>query len=229
MFMAALVISFGKSAKCAVWKRNPEFTRKVFKFSCFKLVAIALIGMYCGHLCQQAEEIIMHHKKTDDASFAIPEETPVFSARRNLKAKHHHKHHKKHANPGAFFAVLIAGFFGTHLYFLKSLEQHQRKEQEANTIVPSDVYYPEQIPQVMPVPRDQESFGMTIPFNYPLQSQFDPKWCNDLMNTKTIHQVGCLMSSTSMAINGCGITINGAASTPQTLNNWLKAHGGYDG
>jgi hypothetical protein len=32
-----------------------------------------------------------------------------------------------------------------------------------------------------------------------------------------------------MAINGCGITINGAASTPQTLNNWLKAHGGYDG
>ena len=52
MFMAVLVISFGKSAKCAVWKRNPEFTRKVFKFSCFKLVAIALIGMYCGHLCQ---------------------------------------------------------------------------------------------------------------------------------------------------------------------------------
>lgn len=32
-----------------------------------------------------------------------------------------------------------------------------------------------------------------------------------------------------MALAGTGKTINGAGATPQTLNNYLNAHGGYSG
>ena len=40
--------------------------------------------------------------------------------------------------------------------------------------------------------------------------------------------VGCLMSSVSMALNQKGITIGGAASNPGVLNAWLRANNGYD-
>jgi ribosomal protein L18 len=79
------------------------------------------------------------------------------------------------------------------------------------------------------IPTAPSALTMTIPFNYPRFSQGDPKWASDIMNTKTIQQVGCLMSSTAMAIAGVGYTINGAACNPGTLNTWLKGHGGYDG
>lgn len=52
------------------------------------------------------------------------------------------------------------------------------------------------------------------------------------MGTKTICQVGCLMSSTAMGIAGKGILIDipsNTTSDPQTLNIWLKANDGYDG
>lgn len=52
------------------------------------------------------------------------------------------------------------------------------------------------------------------------------------MDTKTICNVGCLMSSTSMGLAGKGIYIDASVNTtsnPQTLNIWLKANGGYDG
>jgi hypothetical protein len=52
------------------------------------------------------------------------------------------------------------------------------------------------------------------------------------MDTKTVCNVGCLMSSTAMAIRGSGIPIYvdpSTDSTPGTLNQWLKANGGYDG
>jgi hypothetical protein len=35
------------------------------------------------------------------------------------------------------------------------------------------------------------------------------------------------MSSTSMALAGAGIPINGKASNPEVLNAWLRANGGY--
>lgn len=41
-----------------------------------------------------------------------------------------------------------------------------------------------------------------IPFQYPLYKQCDSRWGNQLMQTETICSVGCLMSSTSMAIAG---------------------------
>lgn len=77
--------------------------------------------------------------------------------------------------------------------------------------------------------------SLRIPFAYPLFSQCDAAWGGDLMNTKTVCQVGCLMSSTSMGLSGSGIlipspdvaTIN--ASDPHTLNQWLRLNGGYDG
>mmetsp|Transcript_10832 Transcript_10832/g.12267 ORF Transcript_10832/g.12267 Transcript_10832/m.12267 type:complete len:204 (-) Transcript_10832:32-643(-) len=63
--------------------------------------------------------------------------------------------------------------------------------------------------------------------SYPLFKQCDSSWGSNTMGSKTICQVGCLMSSMSMALNGLGKTIDGAAANPQTLNAWLKTHGGY--
>ena len=74
----------------------------------------------------------------------------------------------------------------------------------------------------------------TIPYKYPLFSQCDSKWGADIMVTKTVCQVGCLMSSTSMALRGSNIPIppppsSGSVSAdPGTFNSWLKANGGYD-
>merc|ERR1739838_1157417 len=60
--------------------------------------------------------------------------------------------------------------------------------------------------------------------SYPLYSQCDSKWANDKMGTssKTICQIGCLMSSAAMALSGCGKSYN-----PGTLNKWLTSNGGY--
>ncbi len=49
------------------------------------------------------------------------------------------------------------------------------------------------------------------------------------MGTKTICDVGCLMSSTAMGLAGAGIPIQTSISSdPQTLNEWLKNNDGYD-
>ena len=59
---------------------------------------------------------------------------------------------------------------------------------------------------------------------YPTYKQCDSKWGNDQLGTSsnTICKAGCLMSSVSMALSGCGKSYN-----PDTLNTWLKGHGGY--
>lgn len=66
------------------------------------------------------------------------------------------------------------------------------------------------------------SSNYDIPFTYPFYKQCDNNWGNDIMVTKTICSVGCLMSSTSMAIYGTNILINNNQSNPQQLNNWCK-------
>ena len=51
------------------------------------------------------------------------------------------------------------------------------------------------------------------------------------MVTKTICDVGCLMSSTAMGLNGTGIPIYPSpyeASNPKTFNVWLQENDGYD-
>lgn len=68
-----------------------------------------------------------------------------------------------------------------------------------------------------------------VPTQYPLFSQCDPRWGNDTMNSTTICEVGCLMSSLSMVLNEKAILISGQAVTPQVLNAWLRDNGGYDG
>ncbi|EAL73331.1 hypothetical protein DDB_G0267756 [Dictyostelium discoideum AX4] len=68
-----------------------------------------------------------------------------------------------------------------------------------------------------------------IPFSYPLYKQCDSRWGNDLIITETICDVGCLMSSCSMAIGGKGITIDDGISNPGSLNTWLKSNSGYEG
>eukprot|EP01037_Dinobryon_pediforme_P023611 gene23611-25108_t len=76
--------------------------------------------------------------------------------------------------------------------------------------------------------------SFVIPFQYPLFKQCDPKWSDDIMDTKTICQVGCLMSSTAMGLFGADIPIwdgvnSDIPSTPKSLNEWLKNNDGYDG
>ncbi len=66
-----------------------------------------------------------------------------------------------------------------------------------------------------------------IPRNYTLFKQCDPAWGSDLMVSKTICAVGCLMSSCSMALRAFNVTLP-APSNPGTLNHWLQSHGGYD-
>jgi hypothetical protein len=63
----------------------------------------------------------------------------------------------------------------------------------------------------------------------PLYKQCDGRWANDVISTKTVCQVGCLMSSISMALAGKGQTIEGALANPGSFNRWLKANGGYQG
>jgi hypothetical protein len=59
---------------------------------------------------------------------------------------------------------------------------------------------------------------------YPLYKQCDSRWGSHQLGTssKTICQAGCLMSSAAMALSGTG-----HSETPDTLNTWLKSHGGY--
>lgn len=69
-----------------------------------------------------------------------------------------------------------------------------------------------------------------IPFHYPLFKQCNKSWGSDVMVTKTVCAVGCLMSSTSMALNGNGIEIDDSKpANPGTLNAWLRNNNGYDG
>lgn len=61
--------------------------------------------------------------------------------------------------------------------------------------------------------------------NYPMYKQCDPAWAHDQLGTSatnTICSAGCAMSSVAMGLSGVGSNYN-----PGTLNQWLKAHGGY--
>jgi hypothetical protein len=49
------------------------------------------------------------------------------------------------------------------------------------------------------------------------------------MSTKTICDVGCLITSTAMGLAGKDIPIQNATTTPKNFNQWLKEHEGYSG
>eukprot|EP01065_Artemidia_motanka_P035356 TRINITY_DN43280_c0_g1_i1.p1 TRINITY_DN43280_c0_g1~~TRINITY_DN43280_c0_g1_i1.p1 ORF type:complete len:382 (+),score=97.18 TRINITY_DN43280_c0_g1_i1:47-1147(+) len=69
-----------------------------------------------------------------------------------------------------------------------------------------------------------------VPKRYPLYKQSDYRWGSDVIEKQTVAEVGCLMSSTSMALAGHGIQIPGSppqTANPGTLNAWLRAHNGY--
>lgn len=51
-----------------------------------------------------------------------------------------------------------------------------------------------------------------------------------ILNTgATVCKVGCAMSSVAMCLAGRGISVDGHAANPGTLNAYLKKHGGYSG
>lgn len=68
-----------------------------------------------------------------------------------------------------------------------------------------------------------------IPFKYPFFRQCDPRWGNDMMDNLTLCDVGCLETSTSMALAFNNISIGGDPADPATFNAWLRSNGGYDG
>jgi hypothetical protein len=78
----------------------------------------------------------------------------------------------------------------------------------------------------------QISATKVIPHNYPYYSQCDSRWKNEVMQTKTICSVGCLLASTAMGLAGKGISIPSSSGTnstsdPHTLNVWLQKNNGY--
>ena len=64
---------------------------------------------------------------------------------------------------------------------------------------------------------------------FPYYSQCDSRWKGDRLGTSsaTICSAGCLMSSVAMMMAGNNVKINGAETTPKTLNTWLTSNGGY--
>ena len=64
---------------------------------------------------------------------------------------------------------------------------------------------------------------------FPYYSQCDSRWKNDRLGTSsdTLCSAGCLVSSVAMMLAGYNVKVNGADATPQTLNTWLTANGGY--
>jgi hypothetical protein len=66
-----------------------------------------------------------------------------------------------------------------------------------------------------------------VPFTYPTFKQCDGRWGADVIETTTVCKVGCLMSSTSMALAGHGIDVAGKGADPGSLNTWLRTHKGY--
>lgn len=61
--------------------------------------------------------------------------------------------------------------------------------------------------------------------NDPQWKQYDSKWGSNVMQTKTIKQVGCLMTSVSILLKMTGLTDSNF--NPAVMNSYLKSHGGY--
>ena len=59
----------------------------------------------------------------------------------------------------------------------------------------------------------------------PQWKQYDSKWGSNVMQTKTIKQVGCLMTSVSILLKMTGLTDSNF--NPAVMNSYLKSHGGY--
>lgn len=61
----------------------------------------------------------------------------------------------------------------------------------------------------------------------PQWKQYDLKWGNEVMGTKTMKQVGCLVTSVSILLKMTGLT--NTNFNPSVLNTHLKNNGGYSG
>lgn len=66
--------------------------------------------------------------------------------------------------------------------------------------------------------------ALALSRNYPMYKQCDSQWGYEQFGTSsnTICKSGSLMTSLAMALAGTGHSYN-----PKTLNQWLKANGGY--
>ena len=64
---------------------------------------------------------------------------------------------------------------------------------------------------------------------YPVYKQCNSSWGPTIMggDNDTICEVGCLMSSISMALAGTGIEVDNQTASPATVNRWLQQNSGY--
>ncbi|KAA0156399.1 hypothetical protein FNF29_01191 [Cafeteria roenbergensis] len=77
--------------------------------------------------------------------------------------------------------------------------------------------------------KEQDGGEFVVPYVMPLFKQCDSRWGSDKIDTDTICQVGCLMSSTTMALAGHHINVDGKSPNPGILNSWLRDNHGYIG
>ena len=99
IFLSMLILCTGKKALCAVWKQKPEFNKRVFKKSIFRVILMVLTCMYIHHHAQEAKAAYhryrarhpLPHNSTETMEMSQMEEQPV-------PTKHHKKHHGKHGH-----------------------------------------------------------------------------------------------------------------------------------
>jgi len=138
-----------------------------------------------------------------------------------------------HAVRQAFGDAVLAALAAERVPPAKRAEgeaEEKEKEKQREVFEGGDIHRPSSTAHNAPARVRDDAFvpeSAVIPMHYPLFNQCDPRWGNDVMEVKTICQVGCLMSSVSMALNGWNISIDGVESDPAVLNQWLQKNGGY--
>jgi len=136
------------------------------------------------------------------------------------------------------FGDIVAGLANESTIYLAHVHNNHHfilllSASGSDSFVVHDPFYPvntypySNISDIIMYSVQSEAWANT-PFSYPLYKQCDPQWGNNVMINHTICEVGCLMSSISMALNGFNISVDGAAATPATLNTWLIHNQGYD-
>ena len=68
----------------------------------------------------------------------------------------------------------------------------------------------------------------TLYVKYPEFKQIDEKWSSHLMGSKTLAQLGCLVTCFASILNHRGVKIDGQEVTPASLNAWIKKRKGYN-
>lgn len=96
VFLSMLILCTGKKALCAVWKQKPEFNKKVFKKSIFRVILMVLTCMYIHHHAHEAKAAYYRFRKRHNLPVAPHLEAEMMELEKEHEApRHHGRHHKK--------------------------------------------------------------------------------------------------------------------------------------